>query len=601
MAFVGCLAILAAAAGFGHRLLGLVFPRNETSPERAIFGIGIGLGILAYVVYGLGLVSVLTQPVLWAAVIIPLGVFSADIGAIIRLSLDGVRSLLAVLIGRWGWFYAAISWMMLLNIILNLIGALAPEIIFDAIWYHLTMPKYYLAAHKVYYIKQLTYGAFPRTIEMLYALAMAIGQEAAVKLMHFAFGLLIVITIFIFGRRYLSKQGAFLAGAIFYMMSNVNMLSATAYIDLGLVFFEFLAAISLIIWAEARRPAWAVMTGVFLGLALGSKHQAMLLIPVVGILIIAAWIKQEKRSLKSIILPLAMVFIPALAIALPWYVDAYLNTRNPVYPLFNELFGTGESFERAMFAGTAKKSWYDGHSLLDVVTLPWKLTRGEFEGWLSPLIIISLPLLMLLKRWPAYLRSWLAFSGLFYLAYFAIIPFYTMRYFLPVVPVLSLVAAMLYSEAMKADRWLRAVSMLAIIIVFAGNLGFVAIKNLPSAKASFGWQDRESYLNETLGWYEVNAYLRDEGEKQTVKVLVNGAPFFYYFEFPFEYGTGPGGDTVKERYGRLRRTGFTHMMILVGELTDPQELKEVKLVFQAEQPANARSNAARSVRLYEIR
>src|SRR5690348_9692493 len=38
------------------------------------------------------------------------------------------------------------------QIIVNLVGALGPELAFDALWYHLTLPKMYLLHHSVFYI-----------------------------------------------------------------------------------------------------------------------------------------------------------------------------------------------------------------------------------------------------------------------------------------------------------------------------------------------------------------------------------------------------------------------------------------------------------------
>lgn len=565
-----------------------------------MLGIALGLGMLSYAIYSMGLLKLLTLPALWILTLLLILIFIRDIAMTMRHLGVGLRGIFNTLVGKYGRLNAAFGWIFAATAILNLIGALAPEIIFDAIWYHLTMPKYYLQHHQVYYIKMLTYGVFPRNIEMLFTLAMALGGDIAVKLLHYSFGLFTASAVFIFGRKYAGFNIAFLGAAIFYMMSNVNMLSATAYIDLGLTFFELAAAVCLLFWAEERRDQWLLLSGIFLGFALGSKHQAIILAIALSLLTLIVYLRVTEKRTVATIRSLVILMAPAVTLAAPWYIDAYLNTGNPVYPLFNELFRTGESFEKSMFASTNKTSWYDGHSPLDVITLIWKLTLGRFEGWLSPLIVLSLPLILLVKKAPKYLRSWLWFAGLFYLVYFAAVPFYTMRYFLPVVPVLSLISAFLLEEARKHDRWLNSAIVLAVLLTFAGNLGFVAVKNLPAARAAIGTEGREAYLSRTLGWYGVNEYLREHGGIDQ-KVLVNGAPLFYYFEFPFEYGNGPGGKNASEHYRLLRQAGFTHVMALVGEISDKEELKEVELVYQANEPLGARSNAARSVRLYEIR
>src|SRR5262245_28880466 len=40
----------------------------------------------------------------------------------------------------------------LVQILINLIGTLGPELGFDALWYHLTLPKLYLLNHEIFFI-----------------------------------------------------------------------------------------------------------------------------------------------------------------------------------------------------------------------------------------------------------------------------------------------------------------------------------------------------------------------------------------------------------------------------------------------------------------
>src|ERR1700691_819583 len=42
--------------------------------------------------------------------------------------------------------------LLILLAVINLMGALGPELAFDSLWYHLTLPKLYLLHHAVYHI-----------------------------------------------------------------------------------------------------------------------------------------------------------------------------------------------------------------------------------------------------------------------------------------------------------------------------------------------------------------------------------------------------------------------------------------------------------------
>src|SRR5690349_1199110 len=57
-----------------------------------------------------------------------------------------------------------------IQLIINLVGALGPELAFDALWYHLTIPKIFLEQHKIFFIpgNLLYYSELPKLTEMLY-------------------------------------------------------------------------------------------------------------------------------------------------------------------------------------------------------------------------------------------------------------------------------------------------------------------------------------------------------------------------------------------------------------------------------------------------
>jgi hypothetical protein len=185
----------------------------------------------------------------------------------------------------------------------NLIGALGPELGFDALWYHTTIPKLWLAQNKITFLGgDYYYSGLPKLVDMLYT--MGGGQ-----LLHFSFGILCLVVIYKLSRKYLNKTYSLLACVIFYSNLVVGWQSITAYIDLGRTFFEILA---LYLFIEKKY----FQTSVVLGLAVASKILAIGSLPIFVVLG----------------LPISYLLTPIFIVS-PWLIFNFLNTGNPIYPI----------------------------------------------------------------------------------------------------------------------------------------------------------------------------------------------------------------------------------------------------------------------------
>lgn len=87
----------------------------------------------------------------------------------------------------------------ILQALINLVGVLGPELAFDALWYHLTLPKIYITNHSISHIPGglLYYSDMPKLTEMIYVSALTFGNEITAKFIHFSFGILILIAIYL--------------------------------------------------------------------------------------------------------------------------------------------------------------------------------------------------------------------------------------------------------------------------------------------------------------------------------------------------------------------------------------------------------------------
>src|SRR3989344_4505011 len=193
--------------------------------------------------------------------------------------------------------------LIIIQAVVNLVGALGPELGFDALWYHLTEGKLFLSRHSLAPISGnlLYWSGFPRLMEFIYAFGPA-------KLVHWAFGLGSAWLVY--------RLGGPAAAVLFYTTLLVGWLSTSAYVDLALTFF-ILAAITV-------KRYWQKI--IWLALAGATKLTA---IPTSLIITGFPW---------------------AVLGALPFWIINWRATDNPFYPFgesfapINEWFFNGFTF-----------------------------------------------------------------------------------------------------------------------------------------------------------------------------------------------------------------------------------------------------------------
>lgn len=100
-------------------------------------------------------------------------------------------------------------WIFLISsVFINFLSALSPETGFDALWYHLTLPKLYIEAGKIYHIPGglLYYSEMPRLAEFLYMPLIKLMGDTGPHLLNWLAGLATAILIYKISQRLLSNQ-----------------------------------------------------------------------------------------------------------------------------------------------------------------------------------------------------------------------------------------------------------------------------------------------------------------------------------------------------------------------------------------------------------
>ncbi len=195
-------------------------------------------------------------------------------------------------------------------VLLNLLTVFTPELGFDALWYHLTLPKLWLLKRQWFFPGGLLYySAMPRLSETIFIPLISLTGYVGPKIIQFLSGLGTAYLTYSISRYLkLNKFFSLLAASAFYITWLVSWQSGSAYIDLIRTFLETGALWFLL------RGKW-VRGSILLGLAIGTK-----------------WLSLGSLFIYAFIFGPNLIF-PALLIALPWFVIALHFTGNPVYPL----------------------------------------------------------------------------------------------------------------------------------------------------------------------------------------------------------------------------------------------------------------------------
>lgn len=562
-----------------------------------MFTLAIAIGIYSYLLFFFGIVGLLYQPIV---ILVTVGFFGGLLIWKKKLLINQFSNILSFPRRRESTrspiksgmtvFYILI-FVFVLQIIVNLIGVLAPEFAFDALWYHLTLPKIWLEQQSISFIPGglLYYSAMPKLAEILYVGALSFGTAVVAKGIHFSFGLLTCFAIYFFSRRFFTPLISLIAVVIFYSNIVVAWESTTAYIDLVRAFFEILALWAFIEWRGGIINKWFILSAVMIGFAITTKLLAIgsLIIFTVLFFYILSFRATERsrgishtndsllqrsfdfanaslRMTKNIVL----YWVIALLIPLPWFVFSYLHTGNPVYPFFTDLYPVAPvSF-----------------SFFGFFTEVWKLFTQAADP-VSPIYLIVLPLMIwVLFKGPhpsPLLKGEGRKKGIFKLlsiySFLAVIIWYVTprtgggRFIVPYLPAMSILCAAVISSLLQQQKM---IGRLLIGLVMFLSLVTIAYRSLASIKylpVVLGRESKQEFLTNHLNFsfgdfYDTDGYFKKHITKKDT-VLLYGFHNLYYIDFSYIHETW-----VK------KGDSFNYIATQNTEL--PQQYKEWKLVYE---------------------
>lgn len=578
---------LAACYGYGWLWLQLLKSTDRSDPLRVPYALGLGMGTLAYVMLGVGLLGFLTRPVLGGLAAIGWVLLAVALRSGPKSpppqSRGGVDRLAVAI-----WCFVA-----LLAGVTALSALRVPDgMDWDGLSYHLAAPKIYLRAGRIVFIPYDSHTQFPFTVEMLFTFGLAFGGPGAAKLFHWAAGWLTAIAVGLWtsrltagGRPVPAWVGA-AAAVAFGSMPLVLWEIGTSYVDLGTALFQFLALAALldaVSFQEGRPvldPRRAALAGIFTGFALGTKYTALIQFGLLGLGLCALLVRAAPAERKKTWLAATTFLAASVVVASPWYVKNWIWVHNPVYPFFYRFFPHSYSWNAEAEKGYAGEQAFFGlgKSPQSMLSVFWNLAvhgrafyikepktlMGDKLGSLGPLWAGLLPLVFWTRR-----LDWRAAACLLYtLASVTIWLLMTQqtRYLLPVFAPLAVFVSVVVAGL--DSRFMRGCAVAFMALSAVCSLGMHREMAGYSVRVITGQISERDYLRASLpGLYDACEFVNQLPETSKVALYQETRGFYldrdYYWANPGQNNEIPY-DSLKsggELGSFLQGMGITHILI----------------------------------------
>lgn len=501
--------------------------------------IAILIGIYSYLIYFLGIFKLLNPQ----NVLLITGLYFVFLAIIlIKLKINFKRKFP---------FKSRINFLLFALLLIQLsiysIGTLGPELGFDALWYHLTIPKIFIASNMIFHIpgNLFYYSDMPKLVDILYIPGLMFGNEILTKIIHFIFGVLALTAFYNLSRKFFSEKLSLLSTLVL----SSNLVFAwelnTSYVDLAWLFFEILSLTYFIQFIKTKSIKNLLFLGVFVGLSVCVKLSAISSIFIYSTLLLVVFYFQKNKLTESLKFLFLFIFTNII-IVFPSLIVPYLNTGNPFYPLFTKSISFTHTFDLLSFI----KVWFFNPDPI------------------NPLYLMSFPLLFIVfKKFNFINRLIFLYCLLSLIAWYILGQIGGTRYLLPYLSGFSILVILVYNHLEL--KMLKNVLFALLIFIAISSTFYRLAANIKYISFIAGLETKDEFLAKHLNFsfgdfYDTDNFFKDNlGKNETV--LTVGFHNLYYANFNFiDYSYLKKGDKFK--------------YIAVQNTLLPKEFKDWKLI-----------------------
>ena len=478
--------------------------------------------------------------------------------------------------------------------VVNLIGALTPETYYDSLVYHLAIPEWWLQNHKISVIPFISQSYYPLNMETLFAAVMSFSNSSGAKMINWFFAIATGGVIYETAFLLTKKRGLSLFSAMIYYTTPLLMMQTwQTGNEIGQGFWEILMVFTLIKYLKNQNRLLLALSGVAMGLSLGSKHPATMAMLSVTL---AFWIwhllkikMRPERILKNYAIFLAF----ALLTSGPWYIRTFILTGNPLFPQFA---GKISDFRGDLKEGFDTFTTDQGHVTQPkkITTALWDVTMGKYQGSFPGAVYLILAILIVLKA-PLNKRS--QFLLLYLIPYtflWVTVGGAYLRRFLPGLTSVSVLLGTYFAivDDSKGDLKNFAKTFLLLLMTFNVYLAFVmVVKGHGALNFVMGQEDKYTYIRRPRMAHPIYAgeifrYINTTLPEDAVILFVSETRPFYA-ERDYIWGTAVLGknpivewannsDTVEDFCAALKENEISHLFF---SLSERRRLKPYKMFY----------------------
>jgi len=435
----------------------------------------------------------------------------------------------------------------------TLLSALAPPTAGDALCYHLEIPKRFLQLGEIRHLPLTDNSVMPFLMELLYTLGLLLRGPELAQLVHWLVGILLALAVVELAAPIVGRvAGGWAATTALLVPGFTNQMTAPLN-DLAVALYTTLMLVAWTHWSASNKPRWLALAGVFGGLALSVKLVAAAMVLVVAVAVaVAHW---RRRGLTAACRAGATFGLCLLLFGGIWYARSWYHTGNPVYPYFNAWFG-GEAHTPSILRTE--------HSLLEV---PWAATMHpeEFGGrgtQFGAVFLAVLPGLVLIPRNREVRQLLLPALG-YGLLWFTFRQ--DLRFLLPVVPILAIAAVRVVQELREVHRpaFVVATGCLAGLLTFQAVI--VVNRARPCVAVALGRESREAYLERHEPSFAVARFVNTQLPPDSRLISQDYRGLYFQPDFVREGALRrriPYRQEGQELVEYLATSGFTHVLLV---------------------------------------
>ena len=347
-------------------------------------------------------------------------------------------------------------WMLIALVVAPLfLIALGPVRSWDAEVYHLSIPKLYVEHGGFRNVEMSLYSHWPMGTQLFFGAAMVLQDFMTAKLVHFGFGLLVLLTLVEHSagssRTDPPRAGPALAAALLFLANDVVLFEMrSAYVDLATTFYVLAAFLFLhrAVDADHRNQSRMLgLAGVAAALLAGTKITGVVMALILAAIYLPRAIRDTTlhgfyRGFRPLVAWYALPLSLGLA---PWLAKTAWLTGNPFYPaLWATLGGPDWSPAIAHRFAEWQQSIGMGREAMDyLLLLPRVILHGAhgygtFDGKIGAFWIVLLPVAAVITLWTRDRLGGRALVTAGLLFVFWAVSSQQMRFLIPVLPLVVL-------------------------------------------------------------------------------------------------------------------------------------------------------------------